>query len=445
MSKKNDDGISRREFFKKAGAVGVTAIGLSSGILKADTLRQPFKKQSPNDKVLIGMIGCSGMGSANMRSLMRFADVEIAALCDVDTNRITNDFRLVKEKYEKSPEVYKDYRKLLENKDIDAVVISTPDHWHALNLIHACEAGKDAYCEKPISHNIVEAIAMANCVRKHKSIVQVGTWQRSTKEFTDAISFIREDKLGKIVLCRAWINDGFQAGKNSPTDPPQGLDYDFWTGPAELIPYQPNRHHFNWRWFKNYGSGMTGDWGVHMIDIALLGMSESNDLVMPTEVSCFGGKWAFPDDDRTSEDTIEALYKFENPDFVLHWYVGRERVGKPGHGTEFVSADGKTLRVWRGGWIVLDPEGKELPKEAKEQVGDHYRNWLDCVKSRELPRAHLESLAQTTIVCHLANASLYAGDKVRWDKSKMDIVGNTGKSTLAYQREYRKPWVLPKF
>jgi predicted dehydrogenase len=371
--------------------------------------------------------------------------VEVAALCDVDEARIPNDAREVEKKYGRKPEIYKDFRKILERKDIDAIIIGTPDHWHALPQILACEAGKDAYCEKPISHDIVEAKAMDAAVKRFNRIVQVGTWQRSTREFTDAVAYVRAGKLGKVVLCRAWKTDTAKVGNQKPSTPPSTLDYDFWTGPAEKIPYAPNHVHSNWRWFLNYGTGMTGDWGVHMMDIALLGMSKDTDLVMPYEVTSYGGRLAFPEDDRTAPDTVQTILRFRDPDFVLHWETGRDHPGRPDHGTEFVSADGRTLRVWRGGWLLLDPDGKELPKEQAPPTNDHWQNWLDCVRSREQPRSNLASMAQTTITCHLGNCALLAGKSVRWSKEKMEIEGKAGKNTSSYERDYRKPWKLPVF
>lgn len=432
--------MSRRELLHRAGTVSLA--GLATPLI-AKAATPVKKKSSANDKLVLGLIGCGGMGAANMRNLMNFEDVEVAALCDVDTNRIPNDYQDVTKKYGKSPDVYGDYRHMLDRKDIDAVIIGTPDHWHAINLIHACQAGKDIYCEKPISHNITEALAMIEAQAKYKRVVQVGTWQRSTKEFTDALAYVHAGKLGKIVLCRAWISDGTRIGKKATAPVPDNLDYDMWIGPAKMVPYQENRVHWNWRWVLNTGGGLTTDWGVHMMDIALLGMSKGLDLVMPTHVSAVGGLLAIKDDDRDAPDTIEAVYRFSDPDFVMHWSVGRDHPLKPGHGTEFVSEDGKTLRVWRGGWTVIDADGKELPKEESPAVGDHWRNWLDCVKTREKPRADLHSVAQTTIVCHLSNCALFSQDTVQWDKARMDIVGKAGKNTMAYQREHRKPYVLP--
>ncbi len=435
---------TRRQFIARTGAVAA-ASAVAPFIRVANAASMKGFSKSPNDKLVIGLIGCGGMGAFNMRNLMAFPDVEVAALCDVDDNRVPNDYNDVEKKYGRKPDVYKDYRHILDRKDIDAVIVGTPDHWHALNLIHAVEAGKDAYCEKPLSHHVTEAISMAAAAKHYKRVVQCGTWQRSTPEFTDAIDYIRTGKLGKIVLCRAWITDSFRCGRQKPSDPPKGLDYDRWVGPAPFLPYQSNRLHWNWRWFMNFGGGLSTDWGVHMMDIALLGMSKDQNLPMPTSVSAVGGNMSILDDDRNAPDRMEAIYNFQDPNFSMHWAIGQDHPGKEGHGTEFVSADGRTLRVWRGGWIILDPDGKELPKVSAEAPPSHWRNFVDCVKTRSQPRADIASVAQTTIVCHLSNIALYAGETVRWDNVKHDLVGKAGRKTGSYTRPYREGYKLPMY
>lgn len=439
-----DKNLTRRDFLRKS-AVTAAGVSLSSGVF-AETFSggRGLESRSANDKVVCGLIGCGGMGAANMRNLMNFADFEVAAICDVDTRRMTNDYNDVDKKYGRKPDVYGDYRKMLERKDIDVVIVGTPDHWHALNFIHACQAGKDIYQEKPISHNITEANRMAEAQAKYKRIVQVGTWQRSDVEFMSSIDLVRSGKMGKIVHCRAWIADGTKLGRKKPSPVPIEFDYDMWVGPAKFVPYQDNIVHWNWRWMLNTGGGLTTDWGVHMMDIALLGMSKGIDLVMPSKVAATGGLWAIQDDDRDAPDTMEAILTFDDPTFAMTWSVLRDHPGKPGHGTEFVSADGRTVRCWRGGWTVLDPDGKELPKEpVKGYDTNHWRNWLDCIKTRERPRADLASVAQTTNCCHLVNAALFSGEQVHWDESKKDIVGKAGKNTSAYSRHNRKGYELP--
>lgn len=437
-----DSNISRRKFIQRS-ATAAAGLGLGVSALAQDSVLGKGKRGA-NEKVVFGLIGCGGMGMANANNFMGHPDVEIAAVCDVDTARMPGDVKKISDKYGRRPDIYRDYRQMLDRKDIDAIIVGTPDHWHALNLIHACEAGKDVYCEKPISYSIMEAKAMTAAQDHFGRVVQVGTWQRSDREFTDAIAYIRAGKLGKIVHCRAWIADGTRIGRRPVSKPPSSLDYDMWIGPAKMVPYQDNRVHWNWRWVLNTGGGLTTDWGVHMMDIALLGMSAGQDLVMPSKVTATGGNWAISNDDRDAPDTIEALLTFN--EFAMTWSVLRDHPGKPGHGTEFVSADGRTVRVWRGGWIILDADGKEIPKEQAEPVPtSHWRNFLDCVKTREKPRADLHSVAQTTICCHLVNASLFSGETVKWDKNRMDVVGNAGKKTSAYNREYRAPYQLKMY
>jgi predicted dehydrogenase len=414
------------------------------------TTRPRYRLQ--NDKVVVGLIGCGGMGKANTNNLLQ-KGVEVAALCDVDSRHLRSYAAEIDTKFGMKANTYSDYRRLLEQKNLNAVVIGTPDHWHALPFIAACEAGKDIYCEKPISHSIVEAKAMVAAAEKYKRVVQIGTWQRSTKDFVDAVEFVRGGGIGKITHVRAWKTDGFRMGRNAPKDPPSELDYDFWVGPAAMEPYRDHYTHFDWRWYFNFAAGMTGDWGVHMMDICLLGMAKDQDLPMPTEVAAYGGKLAWPDDDRTTPDTHVALMQF--PGFVLHWETGRKGLdsgylkananGIPlptlDHGSEFIAADGSSVVVWRGGWIVRGPDGAERPKPNLDPYKgsyDHWKNFLDCMRTRETPRSSIRSMAQTTIVCHLANVAYLAGGPVKWDKASMDLVGSAGKNTPAYSREYRR-------
>jgi predicted dehydrogenase len=437
---------TRREFLDGSGKL---AAALGFGITAADAVAsaqaRAAQPKPAGQSPVMGLIGCGGMGRGNMNILMDHG-VPFAAVCDVDDGHLRAAAEEVYKKQQRRPEQIKDFRKLLERRDIDAVVIATPDHWHALPAIYACEAGKDIYLEKPISHDIVEGRAMVAAAKKHRRVVQVGTWQRSTKEFVDAVDYIRNGRLGKVTTLRAWKTDPFQMGHNAPKPPPSGLDYDFWVGPAQMTPYTDRNCHVNWRWFWNTGNGMTGDWGVHMMDIGLLAMSASTDLVMPTSVAAYGGKLAWPDDDRTTPDTHLAIAQF--PGFVMHWETGRKPLDNgPDHGTEFIAADGSALMVWRGGWRITGPDGQERPKtEAPGFNGkyDHWQNFLDCVATRQQPRSDLESMYQTTTVCHLANAAYLAGEPVRWDKAKNDVQGKPGKNTQSYEREYRKPWSLPR-
>ncbi len=437
---------TRRGFL---GTTGGAAAGYGLfNILGARSARAELTPKTALEAPVLGLIGCGGMGRANMGVFMD-QKIPVAAVCDVDTRHSGEAADQVEKKQGKRPDVIKDFRELLDRKDIDVVIIGTPDHWHALPMIRACEAKKDIYCEKPISHDIVEARAMAAAAKKHERIVQVGTWQRSTREFVAALNHVHSGDFGRVVVARAWKTDDNRLGHNEPKDPPSELDYDFWIGPAEFVPYTDKNCHYDWRWFWNTAAGMTGDWGVHMIDIALLGLGKGGDDVpMPEEVVCEGGKLAYPDDDRTTPDTLLGVMKY--PGAVLQWETNRRPLdGQHGNGTQFIAADGKTLTVWRGGLSLQGPDGKELEKpkdpEGMNGLGAHIKNFLECLESRQQPRSNVHSMARTTIICHLVNAAFLAGKPVRWSCEKNDIAGEPGKGTQSYRREYRSPWELPNY
>lgn len=439
---------TRRGFL---GTTGTAAAGYGLfQIVGARSARAELVPRSALEAPVIGLIGSGGMGRANMGVFME-QKIPVAAVCDVDSRHAGEAADQVEKKQGKRPDTIKDFRELLDRKDIDAVIIATPDHWHALPLIRACEAGKDIYCEKPISHDIVEARTMAAAAKKHERIVQVGTWQRSTREFVAALDYVRGGHLGPVVVARAWKTDNNKLGKLEPKDPPKELDYDFWVGPAEYQPYTEQSCHYQWRWFWNTAAGMTGDWGVHMLDIALLGLgSGGSDVAMPAEVSCMGGNLAYPGDGRTTPDTQLAVMKFPDQKAVLQWETNRRPLdGEHDNGTQFVAADGTTLTVWRGGLSVKGPDGKPLedPKdpEGMDGLGAHVRNFLECIESREQPRSNIASMAKTTIVCHMINAAFLADRTVKWSPEKNDLEGEAGKDTQSYQREYRSPWELPKY
>jgi predicted dehydrogenase len=433
--------ISRRQFLRHTSSA---AVGLGVGLGG----RAWAEAQGANEKIVLGLIGCGGMGRANLKSFMKLKGVEVGALCDVDSKQMQGAVRDVVGSERAEPKTYSDFRRLLEQKDLDAVIIATPDHWHALPFIAACEVGKDIYCEKPISHSLVEAKAMEAAAKHFKRVVQVGTWQRSVKHFQQAIEFVRSGKLGPISVCRAWFVNPFggwlkDIGKQNPEPPPANLDWDFWLGPAPKVPYAPNRCHVNWRWFFDYGGGLMTDWGVHMIDIVLLGMKESD----PLTVASVGGKFVL-DDDRDTPDTMQTIYRF--PNWVMNWEVrfanGRGLDGGRGHGAEFIGTQG-TLVVDREGyqWFPEKPENEGPPKQEPGE-NTHWQNFLDCVKSRQKPRSDIESMAKTTMVCHLGNIALQAGRTLFWDPKRQDIANRAdARSSVSYERLYRAPWKLKNY
>ncbi len=355
-----------------------------------------------------------------MRGFMNHPDVEVVAVCDVDSKNLQRASAEVLKKYGKPPKAYKDFRQVLDMKDVDAVMIATPDHWHALPFIMACEAGKDIFCEKPIGHDVYEGQMMLGAAKAHNRVVQINTWQRNVAHFQDAIQFVREGGVGNVKVCRAWVTHIAGLGKNPIKDPPANLDWDFYCGPATKVPYHDTYHPRWWRLYYNFGTGLAGDWGVHMIDIVLLGMQATS----PLEVSSVGGKLeSGEDDDRTTPDTQMAIYRFK--DFVMNWELHFNRgEGMDGsantHGSEFIGEKGKLI-VDRGG-ITWSPYGDHPGPEKKNAAGDHIGEFLNAMRTRGKCKSDIESMYYTTTACHLANVSYQAQRGIKWDGEKGVIV-----------------------
>ena len=426
---------TRRQFIKHSTAVaGGAGLGLPFGS------RLMAQSVEANERVRFGLIGCGTMGCANMHNFLQLKQ-PVVAVCDVDESHLDRAADDVVKAGQAAPKKFKDFRQLLEQKEIDAVIIGTPDHWHALTFIAACEAGKDIYCEKPISHSLVEAKAMVSAARHFNRVVQIGTWQRSMKHFQDAIAFVRSGKMGKINLCRAWMCHYLpDIGRQTPQTPPAGLDWDFWLGPAPKHPYQPNRSHEHWRWFYDTGGSLMSDWGVHMIDIVLLAMQETD----PVSVLASGGKLATKDD-RDTPDTLLVNYRF--PTWILNWEHRfnnpRGLSGGKEHGAEFIGDNG-SLVVDRSGYRFYPfPGDREGPPRLEWRDSTHWQNFLDCVRSRNKPTSDIESMAKTTIVCHLGNIAFQSGTILNWDARQQDVVDRQAvKNCVSYEREYRDPWKL---
>ncbi len=295
---------SRRDFIRTASVVA------AGSVLSLDALSKARLGVAANDKIQVGLIGARSQGFANLVSLLKNPEVECVALCDIDKNILTNQTNALIKLGHPQPKLYVDYRKMLENKDIDLVIIGTPDHWHCLQFVHSLEAGKHVYVEKPMGNSIAEINIMQKAVQKHGKIVQVGQWQRSQPHFVDAIDYVKSGKLGRIRTCKAWSYVDWKGPVPKVADSavPEGVNYDLWLGPAPRIPFNLNRFHFTWRWFWEYGNGLMTDWGVHLIDYILYGMGKS----IPESVMAIGGKYAFP---------------YGNILSVLAWVTGQDLTG----------------------------------------------------------------------------------------------------------------------
>jgi predicted dehydrogenase len=438
---------SRRQFLRTT-ALAATSIGLGSSA----PLHWPsgVKKAAAGDKIVIGLIGCRGMGFSDLKAFLQVPGVECGALCDIDRNVLSERMAGLQDLSVKKPEMYTDYRKLLENKDIDAVIIATPDHWHCLQTVHSLEAGKDVYVEKPLANSIGECNIMMNAALRHNRIIQVGQWQRSDPHWQEAVGFVHSGRLGRVRLVKAWSYVGWKGALPALQDEPvpPGVDYDMWLGPAPQRPFNRNRFHFTFRWFWDYAGGLMTDWGVHLLDYALAGMKEE----YPRSVISSGGKFAFPDDPMETPDTQQAIFEFDG--FGLLWehtigiYGGN--YGR-GHGVAYIGENG-TLVVDRKGWEVIPEIKNDIPlmeavplsKSESRGLDLHVRNFLDCMKTRGKPNAPVETGAHTACIAHLGNMAYRTGRKLFWDPSVNGVVNDDAAARLILPA-YREPWKLPEY
>ncbi len=428
----------RRHFLKN------TAILSAGTLLSADLLAAIRSGVSANDKIGLGVIGCKGQGWQNLTALLKVPEVECVALCDIDEN-ILSQRKADLDKLNIKPRLYGDYRKLLADKNVDIVVVATPDHWHCLQLIDACAAGKDVFCEKPVANSIYEAQLMNKAVQRYGRVVQVAQWQRSQQHFRDAIAFVHSGKLGRVSSTKAWMYRGgskpLPVVANSPV--PAGVNYDMWLGPAKKHPFNKNRFHYEFRWFWDYAGGLMTDWGVHLIDMVLMGMKAGT----PKSVMATGGKYVFPSDARETPDIQTALYDFGN--FQMTWEHNMATgVGLYGmqHGIAFIGENG-TLLLNRQGWEVKPEKDKleALPwsKSVDSGLDKHAANFIDVVKSRKMQDLNcpFEAGAKVAVASHFGNVALRAGEKIYWDEAKNKF--NVEKANQLVKPLYHNGWKLP--
>ena len=408
--------------------------------------------QSPNERVRIAVVGVGGRGGNHVTSWSRLPNVEIAAVCDVDESHIGDKIKRLESAGVKTPNAFTDFRKLLEDKSIDAVSIASPNHWHTLQTIWAVQAGKDVYVEKPCSHNIFESQQIVAAARKYDRIVQHGSQSRSSPALQEAVQKMKEGEFGEIYmargLCFKWRDT---IGKTPPEPVPPGVDYDLWTGPAPKREFTKNRFHYNWHWFWDTGNGDLGNQGIHEVDIARWGLGVTH----PTKVSAIGGKFMF-DDDQETPNTISASWEFDVDGKkkmmtfeVRHWISNHEAgIGgeKPGNtiGNTFYGSNGYlVIDNYNKYWSYLGRDQK--PGPARTDANDHFLNFIEAIRSRkrDMLTAEIEEGAISCNLMHLANISYRVGRTLNWDAKKMQIVDDDEANKML-TRNYRSPYVVPK-
>ncbi|MDG1572332.1 Gfo/Idh/MocA family oxidoreductase [Robiginitalea sp. M366] len=443
-----------RRSFLKTGALGLSA-SAASLVVPTSLWARPRYILGANNRLRLGLIGCNGMGFSNLSAFMQQEDVEVVALCDVDRSVLERRQADVVAGGRSKPKGYSDYRKLVERKDIDAVIIGTPDHWHCRQLLDALDAGKDVYCEKPIANSIEECDRMLMAVQQSGRMVQIGQWQRSQPHFVDAISFVHSGALGPIRLVKAWAYQGWM--RPVPVVPdgpaPEGVDYDMWLGPAPKRPFNPNRFHFNFRWFWDYAGGLMTDWGVHLIDYALYGMQATT----PKSVMASGGKFAYADDASETPDTLQTVYEFDGFNLLWEHATGIDG-GNYGrnHGIAFVGNNG-TLVVDRGGWEVIPEVEHESWRQLRDQpkmeaiplqaaagggLGPHTLNFAEAVRNRDasILKAPISVGYHAARVCHMGNIAYKAGKRLFWDDGQAAFTDPGANALMG--ATYHNGWTL---
>ena len=439
--------LKRRDFLKRS-VIATMAAGVSFN-RGAGLAQSPARSVTPNDKIVVGFIGTGRMGQSNLRTFLKQPEVEVAAVCDVYGPNLDAALKIT----EGRAKPVRDFRQVLEMKEINVVVVSSPDHWHPLQVIMACQAGKDVYVEKPVSVYLEEGRHMVQAARKYQRVVQVGTQQRSGVHFQRAVELIRQGHVGKISLVRTWnYGNSFPEGIGNPPDshPPADLDWDMWLGPAPKVPFNANRfgvHPDRWssfRWFWSYAGGMMTDWGVHLLDIVQWAMN----VDAPASIVAQGGKF-YLQDNRETPDTLQVTYEY--PGFVCV-YENREcNASQPDHHGYGICFHGTlgTLFIDRGGFEVIPEKTSKgvnqceplSMKNSNHHNLDHTRNFLDCVKSRQMPICDIEIGHRSSSVAQLGNIAYRTKSHLVWNGKAERFSGNKKADQLLRAR-YRKPWKL---
>jgi predicted dehydrogenase len=422
---------------------------------------EPFADAKPKR---VGLIGSGWYGKADLLRLVQVAPVEVVSLCDVDRKMVADAADLVatRQASRKKPRTYHDYRDLLKAKDIDAVLIATPDHWHALPMIEACQAGVDVYVQKPISVDIVEGEAMLAAARKHKRVVQVGTQRRSTPHLIEARDrIIREGLLGRIGHVEICCYYHMRRTANPPdTAPPEHLDYEFWTGPAPMRPYNELVHPRSWRSFMEYGNGIVGDMCIHMLDMVRWML----DLGWPTSISSTGGIYVQKEAKANITDTQTATFAYPGFDVVwthrswgtppdpqypwaaiIYGEKGALKASVMSYDFIPVAKDGKAIHQDVKYELEEFPEDKtekDLERHVAPAIRGHMKNFLECIESRAKPVADIEQGHISTASCILANLAMKLNRTLVWDPAKAEVKGDPEANRLL-ARPYRKPWTHP--
>lgn len=422
--------LTRRAFLRTT-ATGAIVLGQAPGLLRA----------AAADALRLGLIGCGWYGMVDLKAALKAGGVEVVALCDVDSEHLEKSAAEVEKLQGKRPQTFKRYEDLLQVSGLNVVIIATPPHWHALQLIAALDRGLDIYCEKPLSYDIREGRAMVNAVRKSGRIVQIGFQRRHNKAFQAVRQHVQGGEAGKIVCVEANIHYNANPKDATPVEPPASLDWDLWCGPAPKMPYSPQVGHINWRLEKTTGHGHLVDWGIHLMDATRVILGES----IPKTVGAVGGLYYWQDK-ITTPDVLTAHFEFDScPVTWRHRIWGAEEYDPKLANGIFFYGEKQTIFVTDNRWEVI-PRGNGKDRQTHETNNDagqeHMQEFLDAVRNRRPPGCLAADAYASTTTVKLAMIAYETGCEIQWNADQEQIVGNAEAAKLL-KREYRAPWQHP--
>jgi predicted dehydrogenase len=432
--------LARRRFLRDSATLAAAMAAMPAAQAAAPS-DDDGKPAGPNDTLRVAVCGVKSRGLEHIAGWSGLKDARITTICDIDLNMTYRARKAVALRYGAEPKVVQDLRRVLDDKSVDAISIATPNHWHALATIWACQAGKDVYVEKPVSHNVSEGRRMVEAARKYERVVQTGTQCRSHQGIQDAMAFLHSGKLGHVYMAKGLCyKPRGSIGHKADAPVPQGVDYDIWLGPAPQRPFNPNRFHYNWHWFWDYGNGDLGNQGIHQMDLARWGLGKSE---LPKAVVASGGRFGYSDDGQTP-NTLHVSYEFD--DCELQFEVrglltndeAKVKIGDIFYGTEGIVAIG-SYDSWQS---FLGPRLEKGP--GSSGGGDHFANFVKAVKARDpkLLNADIEQGHLSSAYCHLGNIAYRLGRKLHVNPSTESFNGDSEADALL-TREYRAAFVVP--
>lgn len=424
--------LSRRHFVAAASAGTAAAAGLTPAPVSATAA-----EEKP-ERVVVGVMGLS-RGMSLAQTFAATSEVEVKYLCEADTNRLASATRSFNGKFGYEPKGTGDFRDILDDPEVDALICAAPNHWHAPAGILACSAGKHYYVEKPCSHNPWEGEMLVSAARNYKRCVQMGSQRRSSPAIREAIDMVHGGEIGRVYYSRSWYASlRGSIGHGMPAEVPNNIDYELWQGPAPRLPYMSNRVHYNWHWFWHYGNGELGNNGIHSLDLSRWGL----DADYPVRVTSSGGRYRF-DDDQETADTHVVSFEFEDKRQCVWEGLSCNRRGVDGDsfGVTFHGENG-TIKITNWGYAVFDDRGKETKAvNGKRSDAEHVLNFVDAIRADDPSglNAEIEEGHRSTLLCHLGNIAHRTGDSLRCDPANGHILDNDAAAAY-WKREYEPGW-----